>query len=965
MATDSPPTPADTPVSLTPLETLKLSSADTTGQTDLSHTPVTTSPTSHFLSLLTSGFIDDERTIIADKTLTRAEKQEKVTQLFSRACANGQVPRVKQLWDSVGPEFIDLNAKDEDGTTPLINAACFGHSDVADYLLTIGCEVDAQDKFGWTALMWATNNHHDSLVRLLLDNGANSATKSAGGKTAMDMVQHGYQQDNGQSQKVYDLICQSEQHSSAGTPQRRTEGSSEGFTNALYVRLGAVAPSNSALSSGGLFSPVGEGPSTLSPPSFFSPPRTNGPGEAGTGRQRTSFSNGRPGGADGEQGDTISRKTTRSNSLMEDTGSITNEGYYRGPGLTRRRSGEGEFDWDQCLPDQMYVLSRSALPRFLEAVIRDMSPSLRLRSNPHEKFIPANLLFLAARYAFYFSTPDFLTDFFDQVFLELAQLIKRHHADSEVLAFWLANCNLLLYYLKKDSGLVVACAAEQGRLAELTHEAYQAFVRSVEKQLDQLVQPAIMEHEAIPELFAALKYEPRPTSRFGIPLTSLQQTTPKSQKRRSFFGFGRNSAETITPELPGLRRSASLAARRSGIRASQLFPVSTPSAALGRSTPQMMGGQLPGVAAGSKSESLGPRHINHLLSATLGVIKSCGLHPSFAFSALCQLFYHIGAEVFNMLMLTPNYCCRARAMMVRMNLTQVEDWTRRHHLPVASLNDKHLGPVIQCLQLLQCFSQLQDLPAFVDLTSKLDRLNPLHYRLVAENYTYEVGEGHVAQDVHEYICKVAGDIEDAQRQATETRKSWAAHEESSRRSFGHSQYLVPVGEEEGGGSPRRNSHTSPIKLTSPSSPQSNTSRRSNSSGDPPMPTTPTSQTSFGITLASTGPRKAFEGSAYDRGGANGPASQPTTPQTTRVFRSHHQLFKPAHLYNNAQSMTDFIDPDYLLPFAIPTPGELESWWLNGGNTYTDEDGQEQPGHPDGIIPIVPEDYLAELDKLIP
>ncbi|KAJ1657898.1 hypothetical protein IWQ61_002778 [Dispira simplex] len=947
---------------------LEDSSPDVLGATDLSLTEVPVSPTANFLSLLTGGFEDDEKAIIADKTLTRREKQDKITQMLSRFCANGQVQRVKQLWDTLGPEYVDLNTKDEDGTTPLISAACFGHADVADYLLGVGCEVDAQDKFGWTALMWATNNHHNSVVRLLLDHGADAATKSVGGRTARDMAQHNVQTNDDQAQKVYNLIMQSEGstgESGLGTPQRRPPGSGD-LGLGLSVRLGA-------------------NPDDHSQPMSVSPDGVDGAGSRPSGEWGESHDL-LPGvtaahlaGSEWDALAEIPRRSTQSNSLADEVASTAADSYYRGPGNSIGNLGEGEneFDWEQCRPDQMYVLSPGSVAKFLEMVVRDINPAIRFRPNPYEKFIPANLLFLSLRFAFYFGTPDLFTTFCDQTLTEITQRVKRNQNDAALLAFWLSNCTLLLYYLKKDAGLVVASVEVQGRLSELTQEIYQLTVRSITWQMDQILQPAMLEYEAIPELFSTIQFEKRSTSRFGLPLG----TAGSSQKRRSIFSLTRSPPSEIpedNPELPTLRRASSLAARRSSLRASKLFPVRTPTTVVSSSPLSPAGPNNP-------PETLSPKHITTLLSLTLGVIKSCGLHPGFAFSIICQLFYHMGAELFNMIMLTSNYCCRARAMMVRMNLTQIEDWTRKRHLPVASLNERHLGPVVQLLQLLQCFSQLQDLPAFMDLSAKLDRLNPLHYRLVADLYTYEVGEPHVAQDVNEYIHKVADDIEAMQRQAVTARKSWGADEEGYRtdpreiqtRSLpprSHHSIVVmspdaaiPSKLQEFSLAPPTTLDTSQMfdrTSRSPLSPDS-PSRRS---GTPPPVFTSQQRPSAGSTVSS--PRTS-------RVGMDGWSPEKGTNQTIQLTRIHsptpgqshhrtrHDLFKPSHLYRNPEKMTDFLDTDFLLPFAIPTPAELETWWLNGGSSYTDAHGVEQPGHPQGIIPIVPEEFLQELDKQIP
>ncbi|KAJ1969263.1 hypothetical protein IWQ62_000734 [Dispira parvispora] len=939
---------------------LEDNSSDALGTTDLSLTDVQVSPTSHFLSLLSGGFEDDEKAIIADKTLTRSEKQERITQMLSRFCSNGNVQRVKQLWDTLGPEYVDLNAKDEDGTTPLISAACFGHADVADYLLGVGCEVDAQDKFGWTALMWATNNHHNSVVRLLLDHGADAATKSAGGRTARDMAQHNAQTNDDQAQKVYNLIVQSEGstgESGLGTPQRRPPGSGD-LGLGLSVRLGA-------------------NPDHHSQSALMSPDGVEGAGSRPSGEWNESHDSSSGvtaahlAGSEWEALAGISRRSTRSNSLADEVASTAADSYYRGPGNGMGNVGEGEneFDWEQCRPDQMYVLSPGSVAKFLEMVVRDINPAIRLRPNPYEKFIPANLLFLSMRFAFYFGTPDFFATFCDQALTEITQRVKRNQNDTALLAFWLSNCTLLLYYLKKDAKLVVASVEIQGRLAELTQEIYQLTVRSITSQMDQVLQPAMLEYEAIPELFSTIQFEKRSTSRFGLPLGTAGGS---SQKRRSIFNLTRSPPSEVpeyNPELPTLRRASSLAARRSSLRASKLFPVRTPTTVVSPSPLSPTGPNDP-------PETLSPKHITTLLSLTLGVVKSCGLHPGFAFSILCQLFYHAGAELFNMILLTSNYCCRARAMMVRMNLTQIEDWTRKRHLPVASLNERHLGPVVQLLQLLQCFSQLQDLPAFMDLSAKLDRLNPLHYRLVADLYTYEVGEPHVAQDVNEYIHKVADDIEAMQRQAVTARKSWGAEAEDYRadpreiqtRSLPPRSHRSTVVMSPDAAIP---SKLQEFSLSPPTALDTShvfdRSSRSPLSPDSPSATSP-SHPSTGSSIGSPRTsRVAMDGWSPEKGAGQTiqlTRIQPPTPGQSH-HRARHDLFKPSHLYRNPEKMTDFLDTDFLLPFAIPTPAELETWWLNGGSSYTDAHGVEQPGHPQGIIPIVPEEFLQELDKQIP
>lgn len=64
------------------------------------------------------------------------------------------------------------------------------------------------------------------------------------------------------------------------------------------------------------------------------------------------------------------------------------------------------FVWDRCEPDQMLVFSLNDLGVIFDVVITTMKP-VRQRAY---RIIPANVVFLCARYAHYFSTPELLEE---------------------------------------------------------------------------------------------------------------------------------------------------------------------------------------------------------------------------------------------------------------------------------------------------------------------------------------------------------------------------------------------------------------------------------------------------------------------------------------------------------------------------------------------------------------------------
>lgn len=113
------------------------------------------SPTPSFRSLNTHQTLDelldryDEERIIlgatTDVETTEEQKISSLNRLLARAASNGDAKKVQELCRDAR-QYLNLDAQDEDGTTPLIYAACFGHLDVLYALINAGADVNAQDK---------------------------------------------------------------------------------------------------------------------------------------------------------------------------------------------------------------------------------------------------------------------------------------------------------------------------------------------------------------------------------------------------------------------------------------------------------------------------------------------------------------------------------------------------------------------------------------------------------------------------------------------------------------------------------------------------------------------------------------------------------------------------------------------------------------------------------------------------
>lgn len=75
----------------------------------------------------------------------------------------------------------NLEEKDFDGRTLLINAACYGRVNVVRYLLDKGCSIEVQDSAGFTALHAAVVSGSVETVKVLLEKGANPNSKNVFG----------------------------------------------------------------------------------------------------------------------------------------------------------------------------------------------------------------------------------------------------------------------------------------------------------------------------------------------------------------------------------------------------------------------------------------------------------------------------------------------------------------------------------------------------------------------------------------------------------------------------------------------------------------------------------------------------------------------------------------------------------------------------------------------------------------
>lgn len=344
------------------------------------------------------------------------------------------------------------------------------------------------------------------------------------------------------------------------------------------------------------------------------------------------------------------------------------------------------FVWDRCLNDQMFVFMESDIDHILDIVITNMTPQRTASQKP----VPANIIFLGARYAFYHASKELLADWLVSAQEKVYAVVDKCQWDMTILAFWISNATLLLYYLKKDSGLTQETTHFQAQMAELIHEIYILIIRDAERRMDKVLDTAILDHETIP----------------GFEDIAFQNE----------WKFLRSKPK-VKPE-PADKR----------------FRPPSP----------------------KRKAQVSPRNITSLLSSTLFVLDLYDVHSVITAQILSQLHYWLGAEIFNRIMSNKKYLARTKAMQIRMNISTLEDWARTNNRqpehyeggmttpvgePTIESARRHLAPVVQLLQWLQCFSSLgEDQEAMETTIQQLPTLSSMQLLHAVKYYRAEVGE---------------------------------------------------------------------------------------------------------------------------------------------------------------------------------------------------------------------------------
>ncbi|UYV76398.1 hypothetical protein LAZ67_14000288 [Cordylochernes scorpioides] len=101
---------------------------------------------------------------------------------FLWSLKNGELEQVREHVES---KKVDVNSS-IDGRLPIHYAADYGQAEVVNYLIEKGADVNAQDKYGITALLAAIWEGHTKCVKLMIEKGAKKTGLTPDGTSYID-----------------------------------------------------------------------------------------------------------------------------------------------------------------------------------------------------------------------------------------------------------------------------------------------------------------------------------------------------------------------------------------------------------------------------------------------------------------------------------------------------------------------------------------------------------------------------------------------------------------------------------------------------------------------------------------------------------------------------------------------------------------------------------------------------------
>jgi len=273
-------------------------------------------------------------------------------------------------------------------------------------------------------------------------------------------------------------------------------------------------------------------------------------------------------------------------------------------------------------------------------------------------------------------------------------------------------------------------------------------IRLTEQRIDEILGAAILDYETLEEV-SDVRFEGE-WNLFGRGLT-LKKKRDTIPRAGSIFANGNG-----TPDRSSLPSAASIFG---SVKEGSPFrtPIRQQSTQNLRSSARNGNVESPSTPLATEN-AIEPTRVTEILSGILLVLQLYEINPAIIVQAFSQAFLWIAGELFNRILSRKQYLCRSKAVQITMNITVLNDWVRANGLP-AKTSTKHLEPLSQLLQWLQCLSGISDFDSLIITMQNMKSLNPLQLRRAVRDYKYEVGETRMTDECAQYLVQLQKDWE--------------------------------------------------------------------------------------------------------------------------------------------------------------------------------------------------------------
>ncbi|WVR09630.1 hypothetical protein IAU60_006703 [Kwoniella sp. DSM 27419] len=414
-------------------------------------------------------------------------------------------------------------------------------------------------------------------------------------------------------------------------------------------------------------------------------------------------------------------------------------------------SESGEEDYDISILDldaNMLVFSLSHLPVILDILVTDYTPVCQPLN---KRSLPANALFLHARFALHRCDETWLEELIETLVERIEQDVYANTEDLAYLSFWSYNSTLLLHLLRSDRALNAACQDLKllSMLEELINAIHVFVIRIAEMRIDGFLDAAILDYETL-EDFNDIRYEGE-WSLFRSFVPKKKRDTPRVA---SIFNNASPGPDASVNDSPGATASSFRTPARIQSMSDLRLAV-TPRSISHESTVSGTSLQTTSTAV---EGTMSPARVTDVLSGVLLILQLYEVNPAVVVQAFSQILYWISCELFNRILRQRKYLCRTKALQIKMNITVLDDWVRANGLP-AQTATRHLEPVSQLLQWLQCLSQINKFDMLIGTMQNMKSINPLQLRRAVKDYRYEVNEGKMHEECGHYLAQLQRDWE--------------------------------------------------------------------------------------------------------------------------------------------------------------------------------------------------------------